>query len=90
MVCAEYRRTYRDGNAVTTKGLGILKSTIIEAHYSERSRQQPLRDEMRETGAQYGIGIDSVTGIIIDTETFPRDYKVIGEGLVEFVKKEDM
>lgn len=90
MVCAEYRRTYRDGCAVTTKGLGLLKSTIIEAHYSERNRHQSLRGEMKETGAQYGIGIDSITGVVIDTDKYPNGYKVIGNGLVEFVYKKDL
>jgi len=90
MVCAEYRRTYRNNQAVTTKGLGILKDTIIEAHYTQRDRHQALRDEMKETGAKYGIGIDSITGIVIDTKTYPEEYQVIGNGLVEFIGKEDL
>lgn len=83
MVCAEYRRAYRDGKGITTKGLGILKDTIIEAHYSERNRQQQLLEEMQESGAKYGIGIDSITAIVIDTNTYPDAYDVFGEGTVE-------
>ena len=67
MVTGEYRRTYQNNKAVTTKGLGILKDTIIEAHYSQRNRHQALRNEMKESGAKYGIGIDSITRILINT-----------------------
>jgi cyanophycinase-like exopeptidase len=90
MVCAEYRRAYRNGQAVITKGLGILKDTIIEAHYTERNRHQALRDEMKEVDAKYGIGIDSITGAVIDTETYPEKYQVLGNGLVELIKKEEL
>ena len=90
MVTAEYRRTYRNDKAVTTKGLGILKDTIIEAHYSQRNRHQALRNEMKESGAKYGIGIDSITGIVIDTETYPNGYEVLGSGLVELIKAKDL
>ena len=90
MVTGEYRRTYRNNKAVTTKGLGILKDTIIEPHYTQRNRHQALRDEMKESGAKYGIGIDSVTGIVTDTDKFPDDYKVIGNGLVELVYRKDL
>lgn len=85
MVTAEFRRTYRDGSQITTKGLGILKDTIIEAHYVQRQRQQALRDEMEETGAKYGLGIDSDTGVLIDTVSFPEEYKILGSGLVELI-----
>lgn len=88
MICAQYRPTYRDDQVITTPGLGILKDTIIEAHYTQRNRQQALQDEMKEAGAKYGIGIDSITGIVIDTKTYPNKYQVIGEGLVEFIKLE--
>lgn len=90
MVCAEYMRIYQDDRATTTKGLGILKDTIIEAHYSERKRHKQLKKEMKEVNAKYGIGIDSITGILIDTETYPDNYEVIGSGLVELVKMEDL
>lgn len=94
MVCAEYRRTYPDNDkskpGYTTKGLGLLPDTIIEAHYSQRNRQQQLRDEMKESGAKYGIGIDSYTGVIIDTNDYPDVYQVVGDGLVDFVRLEDL
>lgn len=89
MICGQYMRIYQDDRARTVESLGILPSTIIEAHYSQRKRHQQLRDEMKETGAKYGIGIDSITGIVIDTKTYPKDYQVMGEGIVELVTKED-
>ena len=90
MVIAEYRRSYRKDKVVVTKGLGILKDTIIEAHYTQRNRHQALRNEVKQSGAKYGIGIDSITGIVINTETYPNGYKVLGSGLVELIKAKDL
>lgn len=85
MVVGEYQRNVVDGKSSIVKGLGILQSTIIEPHYTQRSRQQPLRDEMKEVGAKYGIGIDTLTAIVTDTDTYPNGYTVMGSGIVEFV-----
>ena len=85
MVCAEYMRIYQGGQAMTVKGLGILPSTIIEAHYTARNRHEQLRNEMKEADAKFGIGIDSATAIVIDTKTYPKEYERIGNGLVDFV-----
>jgi cyanophycinase-like exopeptidase len=90
MVTGEYRLTYKTDPPTTTKGLGILKNTIIEPHYTQRGRQQALRKEMKECGAKYGIGIDSITGIVIDTKTYPEKYEVLGNGLVELIKKDGL
>jgi cyanophycinase-like exopeptidase len=89
-VCGEYRRGYKNNKDVITKGLGILKDTIIEAHYTERNRRQLLRNEMKKTKAEYGLGIDSITGVVINTDFFPQDCKVLGEGNVEILEKEDL
>ncbi len=89
MVLAEYRRTYKGNVEITKKGLGILRSTIIEPHYLERNRYQLLRNEMKDVNADYGIGIDSICGIIIDTETYPEECQTVGDGLVEFVRSRD-
>lgn len=86
MVCAEFRRIYREGKATTTKGLGILKDLIIEAYYTERDRHQFLRDEMVECGDAYGLGIDSLSAAVIEITTFPDEYQTIGSGLVELVR----
>ncbi len=82
MVTGEY---FRVGNVrgEIVKGLGILKDAIIEPHYSERGHQQLLVDEMQQTRAKIGIGIDCVTGIVIDTGTFPLEWEKIGTGTVD-------
>lgn len=90
MIVGEYRPTYKRGQAIITQGLNILKNTIIEAHYTQRDNHQALRDEMKESGVKYGIGIDSATGIIIDTKNYPDKYEVVGDGLVELIKLEDL
>ncbi|KKQ96618.1 MAG: Cyanophycinase [Candidatus Woesebacteria bacterium GW2011_GWB1_39_12] len=90
MISGEYIRTYKKNKAVVTKGLGILKETIIEAHYTQRRRYKLLRKEMKQVDAKYGIGIDSLTAAIIDTKTYPDKYQTIGYGLVEFIRKENL
>ena len=88
-ITAEYQRiTAADGTTAIRPGLGILPKTIIEPHYTERNRHQLLRDELYSTvGAQYGVGIDSLTAMVIDTDTYPESYGKMGEGLVEFLQK---
>ena len=89
MVCAEFRITQKNNKGMTVKGLGILKDTIIEPHYSERNRQEALREEMKESKVKYGIGIDSITAVVIDTGSYPDNLKKIGEGIVDFVRIKD-
>ena len=89
MMTAEYRRTW---NPQTEKydvkpGLGILKDTIIEAHYVARSGQELLRENVKKTGVTWGLGIDSITGLKFDSDKFPDKYEVIGDGLVEIINK---
>ena len=83
-VIAEFMPLNNDVKNAITKGLGILKNTIIEPHYSQLKRQNKLRDEMKENNIQYGVGIDSITAIIIDTDTYPK-YETMGDGTVEFL-----
>lgn len=90
MVCGEFRRTYRNDKGINVQGLGILKNTIIEPHYTQRSRELSLRNEMKECGAKYGLGIDSFTAAVIDTEIYPDKIEKIGKGLVDFVKLEEL
>ncbi len=84
MIAGEYLCIDRDELEIVP-GLGILKNTIIEPHYSERGYQEQLRKEMSVSGAKYGIGIDCVTGIETSTDSFPDSYKIIGQGSVEVV-----
>lgn len=89
MVTAEYQRTHGGSNRIG-EGLGILKDTIIEPHYTERDRHELLRKEIKETGAKYGIGVDSLTAIVIKLSNYPEKYEVLGNGLVEFIKAKEL
>jgi len=75
----EYMRADRDGSEII-KGFGILKNTIIEPHYTEKKRQQLLIDDMKKSGMKYGVGIDSATAIVIDTQKFPNQWEKVGVG----------
>jgi len=68
-------------------GLGILKNTVIQPHYSHRQRQGLLEKDMAETGAMYGLGLDSFTGIIFEVNNFPEQIIKIGEGSYEIKSK---
>lgn len=66
-------------------GLGILKNTIIEPHYTERGRQKLLREEMKISDMKYGVGIDSVTALVVDPSEFPNKWEKIGKGNVDIL-----
>jgi hypothetical protein len=74
-----------DGKAF--KGLGILKNTFIEGHYTQRKRQKILLEGMQKTGVKYGIGIDTVTAMVVEVDKFPKKYTKIGKGKVELKKR---
>ena len=63
-------------------GLGILKDTIIEGHYSQKQRQQTLRDEVKMGNMRYGLGIDEDAEVVTTPETFPKFNKT-GPGIAE-------
>lgn len=65
------------------KWLGILEDTIIEPHYTQRGSQQLLEDEMQKSGMKYGIWLDEDTWMEFDLETFPYEWKKIGNGNIE-------
>jgi cyanophycinase-like exopeptidase len=65
-------------------GLDILKDTIIEGHYSQKSRQQALKDEVKEGKLKYGLGIDEDAEVITTPDIFPQFQKT-GPGQVELV-----
>jgi hypothetical protein len=79
----EYQRVGDD----LVKGIGILKNTLVEGHYSQRKRQKVLLGEMQKTGVKYGIGIDTVTAMVIEVDKFPKKYTKIGKGKVELKKR---
>jgi len=79
-ILGEYLRI-EDGSLV--KGLGILKNTIIEPHYSAKKRQKLLLQEMKDKKMKYGVGIDSVTAMVVEAKDFPKKCKKIGLGKIE-------
>lgn len=81
MIMGEYLRTSRtDGEMI--KGLGVLKNTVIEPHYTERNYKEFLPDDMEKSRMKYGIGIDSATGIIVNPQEFPSKWEKVGAGNV--------
>lgn len=64
------------------KGIGILKNTIIEVHYTEKNRQKLLEQDLQKSGMKYGIGIDCATALVVDPSEFPSKWEKIGVGSV--------
>lgn len=81
MAMGEYL-TADQSSAEIVKGLGLLKSTIIEVHYSEKNRQELLRNDLCRTHMRYGVGIDCATALVTDPQEFPNKWKKIGVGKV--------
>lgn len=67
------------------EGMGILKNTIIESHYTEKGRQQLLKNEIQKSGMKYGVGIDSLTALVVDPSEFPEKWEKIGGGNVDII-----
>lgn len=82
MVMGEYMRADGDNNGVI-KGLGILKNTIIEPHYSERNYQKALEEDIEKSGMKYGFGIDCLTALVVNSSKFPDKWDKIGKGNIE-------
>jgi peptidase E len=83
-----FRENSRNIDSAMLPGLGILKNTVMEAHYSQHQRQELLKKDMIDTGVKYGLGLDSFTGIIFELNDFPNNIIKIGEGLYEIKRKE--
>jgi cyanophycinase len=68
--------TIEAANIVTVRGLGFIKSAIIDQHFVRRKRHNRLISLMAEHHELLGIGIDESTAIIVN----PDDaFEVIGE-----------
>ena len=63
-------------------GLDIIKDTLIEGHYTQRNKQAALIQRMKETGINYGIGIDTCTAMVGDADNIMHIYTTIGKGSV--------
>jgi len=79
----------RIGEGELVKWLWIIKDTIIEPHYTKKWGQQLLTEEMNETGMKYGVWIDEITGMEFDLDTFPQEYKKIGEENIEIKENKE-
>lgn len=84
MLIGSKQRQYGDASPLMD-GLGILKNTLIEPHYSQWNRHQQLINEMKQGNVKTGIGIDEDTGIIINIEKFPDKWIKIGQGVVKVI-----
>lgn len=49
-------------------------------------KEKLLKKEMVDWVCPIGIGIDEASAIKIDTRTFPEEFKVLGDGIVEVLK----
>ena len=63
-----------------TRGLGLLKGVIIDAHFRQRGREQPFMKLMKTYPQFLGIGIDERTALIVKGKTG----RVIGPNAVSF------
>ncbi len=87
-ILGEYFRAKGDNDKnKMIKGLGIIKDTVIEPHYTQRKRHELLIQDMKQTGVKYGLGIDSCTAMEFELNKFPKNIKKIGAGLVKILIK---
>ncbi|MBU1110236.1 Type 1 glutamine amidotransferase-like domain-containing protein [Patescibacteria group bacterium] len=85
MVLGEYCRSYGQGSDMA-EGLGILKDTIMEPHYFEQERKSLLLQEITKYKCTYGLGIDSNSGVRINTESGYENLIPLGEGKYELLQ----
>lgn len=78
-----FRATGNNPNSKLVKGLGLIPSAVVEPHYTERQRHKLLDRNLQETNLKYGIGIDCVTALELDTKYFPNKCKRIGQGNID-------
>lgn len=74
-----------DENSGLAKGLDLIKTTVIEPHYTQRDRQSLLAKDIRESSVRYGLGIDTITAVEFSTDSFPDGIKKIGAGRAEII-----
>lgn len=68
-----------------TRGLGLLKGVIIDAHFLQRGRHEPFLKLMEQHPQRLGIGIDERTALIVKGQMG----KVLGEASVSFYDLKD-
>jgi len=84
MITGEERRKVEEGhefetlkaaNVVTVKGLGFIKTAIIDQHFATRKRHNRLISLVAENPRLLGIGIDEETAIIVGPD---EKFEVVG------------
>jgi cyanophycinase len=68
--------TLEAGNIITTPGLGLIKTAIVDQHFATRKRHNRLICLVAEHPKLLGIGIDESTAIIINPD---ETFDVIGD-----------
>lgn len=63
-----------------TRGMGLLKGVIIDAHFLQRERHEPFLGLMKKHPQFLGIGIDESTALIVQKD----QGRVIGKAAVSF------
>jgi len=82
----EYESTYSRleyGNAITTEGLGLLDSVVVDQHFVARSRYNRILSVMADLDYPVGAGIEESTALVV----FPEGLTVVGEGQVLIFEK---
>ncbi|MCR9202037.1 MAG: cyanophycinase [Planctomycetaceae bacterium] len=74
-------RTNKDiVHAGYTRGMGLLKGVIIDAHFLQRDRHGPFLELMKQYPQMLGIGIDERTALVVKGHTA----RVLGPNAVSF------
>ncbi len=82
----EYESTYSRleyGNAITTEGLGLLDSVVVDQHFVARSRYNRILSVMADLDYPAGAGIEESTALVV----LPKGATVVGEGQVLVFKR---
>ncbi len=70
------------GRVVTSKGLGLLKTFVVDQHFLVRKRQNRLMSVVLEHPELIGVGIDESTAILVRPN---QSLEVIGESVVTII-----
>ena len=71
MICCD-----RGGQAVPSRGLGLLSDVVIDQHYTERNRQFRLDQIISQNPELIGIGIDEEMAVVFSD----GQARVVGQG----------
>ena len=82
----EYESTYSRleyNNAITTEGLGLLDSVVVDQHFVARSRYNRILSVMADLDYPMGAGIEESTALVV----LPEGATVVGQGQVLVFKR---